>query len=101
MHHTMPADEIAKFAVRIVVDVALEVGSQLIFNKYVARYFHSVGRYFIAIVSLGFIQIPSSLRETVNGIKQKPKFADWIALFAGISIWGFAAAAVIYAFFWI
>jgi hypothetical protein len=97
----MPADEIAEFAARAVIGTVLEVAPQLIFNKYVARYFHGIGRQLIRVCTLGQVPIPSSLRTVPKGTKPKPDVQDWVALFAGVMFWGVCAAAVIHTlFFW-
>ena len=93
----MPADEIVEVVARVAISAVAEVGAQLIFNRYVARYFHGVGRRAIAVSTLGKIRIPSSLRESPDGSKPRPKPSDWVALVAGILVWSGAAALTIWA----
>lgn len=90
----MVADEIAELAVKVAFNVAVEFVPQLIFNKYVARYFHGVGRFVIMALSLGFWRIPSSLRVVQKGTKAKPTAQDWIALLVGIATWTASAVLV-------
>ena len=83
--------EVAGYAVRLVANVGVE----LIFNKYVARYFHGVGRHVVMVASFGKLRIPSSLRAVSNGKKAKPNALDWLALVVGVAIWVGAAAATL------
>jgi hypothetical protein len=86
---------VVRFAGRATVSVALE----FVFSKHGARYFHGIGRHFIAIVSLGKVRIPSSLRQVPKGTKPKPTAKDWIALIVGILIGCASAALVFFALF--
>jgi hypothetical protein len=94
----MPADELLGEVVGFVGRAALQVSSEFIFSKYGARYFHSIGRYFIAIITFGYKRIPSSLRIIPKGTKPKPTGSDWVALFTGIGVWLVALSAVVAAF---
>jgi hypothetical protein len=94
----MPADELVEIAAKVAFRVALNV-PELVFNKYVARYFHGVGRHVIMLATFGKLHIPSSLRMVPEGTKPKPTARDCVALFAGILTWGVSAAAVFFAFF--
>jgi hypothetical protein len=93
----MPLDEIAGAIVGEVVGkaagVVVDVSLQLIFNKYVARYFHGIGRHILKIASVGMLNIPSSLREVPKGTRAKPNALDWLALVVGVAAWFSAAAA--------
>lgn len=95
----MPLDEIAgAIAAEVagkVVGTFAEASVQLIFNKYVARYFHGVGRHVLMAITFGKLRIPSSLREVPKGVKPKPTGLDWLALFVGVVTWGTAVAVVV------
>lgn len=93
----MPSDELVEFAAKLAFRAVVNV-PELVFNKYVARYFHSVGRYAIMITTFGFVRIPSSLRMVPQGTRPKPTLQDWLALFAGIAVWCGAVALVIWAY---
>ena len=93
----MVADEIAELALRAAFNVAVEFVPELIFNKYVARYFHGVGRHVVMLLTLGFWRIPSSLREVPKGSKAKPTAQDWFALLVGIATW-VASAILVWTF---
>jgi hypothetical protein len=95
----MPADELVEFAARAVIGTVLEAVPQLIFNKYVARYFHGVGRHALMLITFGTLRIPSSLRMVPPGTKPKPTGQDWLALCVGIVTWGAAAACTYFAYF--
>jgi hypothetical protein len=90
----MPLDELAEIGAEAAFRLVAEV-PQLIFNRHVARYFHGVGRRAIAVVTIGRIKIPSSLRIVPRGQKPKPRPPDWWALIVGILIWFAAAAGVV------
>jgi hypothetical protein len=94
----MPAEELIEIGAKLAFRAAINV-PELVFNKYVARYFHGVGRHVIMLLSLGFVRIPSSLRMVPKGMKPKPTAQDWIALIAGILTWGASAATVFFALF--
>jgi hypothetical protein len=94
----MPADELVELATKLAVRLVVEV-PELVFNKYVARYFHGVGRHAIMILTLGYIRIPSSLRMVPQGTKPKPTSQDWVALIFGIAVWGASATAVFFTMF--
>ena len=81
--------EVAGFTVRLVANVGVE----LIFNKYVARYFHGVGRHVLMVATFGKLRIPSSLRAVHAGQKPKPYALDWLALVIGVTTW--VAAAIV------
>lgn len=87
--------EVLQFVGRAVADVALE----FVFSKHGARYFHGIGRHVIAIITLGQLRIPSSLRQVPKGTKPKPNPSDWVALFVGIAVFGLSASAVIWTTF--
>jgi hypothetical protein len=93
----MPSDELVEFAAKLAFRAVVNV-PELVFNKYVARYFHSVGRYAIMLGTLGFVRIPSSLRMVPQGTRPKPTLQDWLALFIGIVVWCGAAALVVLAY---
>ena len=93
----MPSDELVEFAAKLAFRAVVNV-PELLFNKYVARYFHSVGRYVTMIITLGFVRIPSSLRMVPQGTRPKPTLQDWLALIVGIAVWCGAAALVIWAY---
>jgi hypothetical protein len=94
----MPAEELVEFGAKLAFRAVINV-PELVFNKYVARYFHGVGRHVIMLLTLGFVRIPSSLRMVPAGTKPKPTAQDWIALIFGILTWGASATAVFFAFF--
>ncbi|MBK8375045.1 hypothetical protein [Sphingorhabdus sp.] len=94
----MPADELAEFAAKLAFRAVINV-PELVFNKYVARYFHGVGRHLIMMLTLGYVRIPSSLRMVPKGTKPRPTAQDWAALIVGILTWGASAAAVCFALF--
>lgn len=86
-------DEVAEFAAQVAFRVVVNV-PELIFNRYVARYFHGVGRYTLMGVTLGMLRIPSSLRMVPEGTKPRPTGRDWFALFVGIITWSAAVVAL-------
>ena len=94
----MPSDELVEFAAKLAFRAVVNV-PELVFNKYVARYFHSVGRYTIVLGTLGFVRIPSSLRMVPQGTRPKPTLQDWLALLIGIAVWCGVAALVVLAYF--
>jgi hypothetical protein len=94
----MPADELLEIAAKVAFRVALNV-PELVFNKYVARYFHGVGRHVIMLLTFGKLHIPSSLRMVPEGTKPRPTVKDWAALFAGILTWSVSATALFFACF--
>ncbi len=89
----MPAEELVEVAAKLAFRVVINV-PELVFNKYVARYFHGVGRHVLMVLTIGIVRIPSSLRMVPKGTKPDPTAQDWFALIAGILTWGAAAAAV-------
>jgi hypothetical protein len=89
----MPVDEIAEVMLEYAARPLVEYGSQFLFSGTGGRYFHGIGRRFIAVVTFGRKRIPSSLRIVPKGTKPKPRRSDWIALFGGITVWLAAAGA--------
>jgi hypothetical protein len=94
----MPADALFEIVAEVGLRAVANV-PELLFNKYVARYFHGVGRHVIMLLTLGYVRIPSSLRIVPKGTRPKPTVQDWIALITGILTWGAMAAAVFFAYF--
>jgi hypothetical protein len=82
----MPAEELVELGAKIALRAVSEF-PQLIFNRHVARYFHGIGRRLIALLTLGKVRIPSSLRIVPDGQAPKPRRNDWIALGVGIGTW--------------
>jgi hypothetical protein len=97
----MPAEALFEIAAEVGLRAVANVVPELLFNKYVARYFHGVGRHVIMLLTLGYVRIPSSLRIVPRGTKPKPTVQDWIALIAGILTWSAMAAAVFFAYFFL
>jgi hypothetical protein len=92
----MPAEEIGEFVINMAANVVIEFVPQLVFNRFVARYFHGIGRHAIALASFGQWRIPSSLRVVAPGAKAKPNGQDWFALCVGIVVWGASLSAAIF-----
>ncbi len=93
----MPSEQLVEFAAKLALRAVVNV-PELIFNKYVARYFHGVGRHMIMLLTLRSVRIPSSLRMVPKGQKPKPKPSDWLALVVGVLTWSAGLGAVILAF---
>lgn len=94
----MPVDEllgeVVGFVARQAGGLAVDLVVDQIFSRYTARFFHSVGRRVIAVLTLGMLRIPSSLRMVPAGTRPRPTFADWCALIIGILFWVGLAVAV-------
>ncbi|MET0372096.1 MAG: hypothetical protein ABW039_12065 [Sphingobium sp.] len=74
------------FAIDLVVDH--------VFSRHSARFFHGVGRRAIALVMVGRVHIPSSLRMVPPGTRPRPLASDWTALIVGMCVWIAAFAGV-------
>ncbi|MET0248537.1 MAG: hypothetical protein ABW164_02280 [Sphingobium sp.] len=91
----MPIDDIVDavaFAGRAIAGVAnglatAETVLSHVFSGHSARFFHGVGRRLLAVVTLGGVRIPSSLRRVPVGAGAKPRRSDWVALWTGILFW--------------
>lgn len=77
------AGAVFRHAGGLVVDLTVDH----IFSRHTARFFHGVGRRVIAILTLGRIRIPSSLRAVPRGVSARPRRSDWLALWVGILFW--------------
>lgn len=79
--------EAAGFLFRQVGGLAVELTVDHIFSRHTARFFHGVGRRLIAMLTLGRMRIPTSLRTVPKGVSARPRRSDWLALWVGILFW--------------